>query len=399
MPDLLFIRPEDPDGRRWHWRRVDADGTSASGAGALADAAPLGAGRRVVLLVPGEQVLLTTARIPLRSRARALGAVPWALEDRLVAEVDTLHFALGPVGDDGEWPVAVVAHDVLAGCLQAATEAGLSPHSAWPEPLALPSPESGRWSALEEPGRVVCRTGPVSGLACTASMLPGVLHSLETPAAIASVRVDGAAADWPASLADKLDVTDVASDPMQAFRSEPATSSIDLLQGPYSRSERMGRLWRRWRAPAALAATLVLLLAIHTALGYRQLGQREAALRAATEEILRAADPDVGRIVNPRVQLKNRLDAARAANGRTDNGLLALLGRVGPVLAENDAVRLTALGWRGRQLDLTVEADELPLVDRLQRGLQAAGLEVELRGVKREDDKVRGEVRVTEAAA
>lgn len=399
MPDFLLIRPEDHLAREWHWYATGTDAAAGSGAGPLPGAVAAAAGRRVVLLVPGEDVLLTGVQIPLRSRARAASAAPWALEDRVVADVETLHLALGSAGDDGEWPVAVIARATIERYLAACAEAGLVPQRAVPEPLALARPEPGGWTVLEQPGRLVCRTGETSGFACPPALLPAIARPLDTPNGIALSRFGDATAEWPDPLDARIERADPVAHPLQPLASGIEHPAIDLLQGPYSRRERMGRVWRRWRAPAALAAVLLVLLAADWLLGYRALGQRQQALQAATEQVLRAAVPDVGRIVNPRVQLKNRLDALRGSGGGDEAGLLALLGRAGPVLVQFEAITLTGLDWRNQTLDLTVEAGELPLVDRLQRGLQAAGLEVELRGVRREEDTIRGEVRVREPSA
>ena len=67
MTETLVVRlsPEDPT--RGAWIAVDDQGrrTGLPGAGALADAAPLGAGKRLVVLVPAVDVLLTRVSLPL----------------------------------------------------------------------------------------------------------------------------------------------------------------------------------------------------------------------------------------------------------------------------------------------------------------------------------------------
>jgi len=51
-------------------------------------------GRRVVAFVPGVDVRLAMAQVPARQEKRILQAVPYALEDQLAEDVDTLHFAI-----------------------------------------------------------------------------------------------------------------------------------------------------------------------------------------------------------------------------------------------------------------------------------------------------------------
>ena len=398
MPDLLIIRPDDRSGRHWRWRTVDAAGEDTWGSGALDEAASLAARRRALLLVPGEEVLLTTARVPLRARAKALAAVPWALEDRLVADVETLHFALGRQTAEGDWEVAVIDHDTMAGLLQGCRESGVEPQAAVPEPLALPEPAADRWVALEEPGRVVCRTGAATGFACAAELLPSVARGWQLPNGIDRCAVDGTGVSWPEALADRLAPAEAIADPLQAFAPQ-AGVRLDLLQGPYSRRERFGRVWRRWRTPAALVAVVAVLLLVQWFLSYRALVQREAALEAATEQVLRTAAPGITRIVDPGAQLRNRLAAARANRSGDSVGMLAVLERAGPVLDQRDEISLVGLEWRNEMLDLTVETEELAALDRLQRGLQAEGFAVELRGVEQGEDRVRGEVRLMGGSA
>ena len=95
MAETLVIRlraaPEAPAS----WLIVDANGARSgpTRSGAVADAVPLAAGRRVLLLVPGSEVTLAEPELPLRGGARVAQAVPFALEEHLASDVDALHFA------------------------------------------------------------------------------------------------------------------------------------------------------------------------------------------------------------------------------------------------------------------------------------------------------------------
>ncbi len=84
----------------------------------LAEAATQSAGRRVVVLVPANDVLLTRAIVPTTNRQRARKALPFALEDLLAEDIDGLHFALGVRDAEGQWPVAVVARKRMDAWLQ-----------------------------------------------------------------------------------------------------------------------------------------------------------------------------------------------------------------------------------------------------------------------------------------
>jgi len=64
--------------------------------------------------------------------------VPYALEDQLVDEIETLHFALGSTLDGDRLPVAVVAHAALRAWLEACTQAGLTPAPWFPTRCCYP---------------------------------------------------------------------------------------------------------------------------------------------------------------------------------------------------------------------------------------------------------------------
>ena len=63
----------------------------------------------VVVLVPGEQVLLTAAAVPSRQQRQIVQAVPNVVEEQLALDIDDCHFAIGDRNEAGEVSVAVVS--------------------------------------------------------------------------------------------------------------------------------------------------------------------------------------------------------------------------------------------------------------------------------------------------
>ena len=91
----------------------------------------------IVVLVPAEDVLLTEARVPARNRAQLLQALPFAVEDQLLAPVESLHFAAA-TGEGDAVGVAVVAKATLRSWLDRLSEAGIRADAILPDSLALP---------------------------------------------------------------------------------------------------------------------------------------------------------------------------------------------------------------------------------------------------------------------
>ena len=85
MADSFVLRFLAPD--RSEWVAVDAGGARLGnvGRGSLAEAAAAAQGRRVIVLVPGSEVVLAAPELPARSPARLLQLAPVALEENLAA--------------------------------------------------------------------------------------------------------------------------------------------------------------------------------------------------------------------------------------------------------------------------------------------------------------------------
>lgn len=385
MPADLIVRLLDADAD-CAWQAVDGD---ASGRGTLAAAAEVAAGRRVHLVVPGTDVLVTRVAVPATGRGRALAAIPWALEDRLAEDVESLHFALGEHhADSGEWSVAIAARRDMDAWLGACSRLGLQPVSLRPETLALPQPRADEWVAFEAHGHLALRTADDAGFACEPDMLALAVARLDPPARIR--RLGGGDAVWPEPLAERLAPVEPLPGPAAAFT---VGDGIDLLQGDYSRRERAGRRLRRWRVPAALALATAVVTGAHLGFEYAALGAREAELRARLEASFREVFPDVQQVSDPRAQMAARLRSLREGGGDGAD-FVDVLARVGEVVAGDGQGEIRGLTWRGGTLELDVAAPDLQTLDAIQRGLGEAGLSTELGGVERREEAVEGQLTV-----
>ncbi|MDH5622347.1 MAG: type II secretion system protein GspL, partial [Gammaproteobacteria bacterium] len=122
------------------WLVADGDGTRRSRVvtGSLEQAAAAAGERAVIVLVPAEELLSTTAEIPVRSPAKIRAALPYALEENLAEDVERLHFAAGIRQENNRLPVVVVAHDKMSSWLGRLHDAGIQPAKLLAENHGLP---------------------------------------------------------------------------------------------------------------------------------------------------------------------------------------------------------------------------------------------------------------------
>jgi len=378
---LCFFRFPTPD--VVEWLRAD----SAIQRGSWAELAEQTIGSRLLLIAPGEAITLHQVPLPSRKRSTWARAVPYALEDQVVEDIETLHFALASAPDGDCLPVAVVSRDTLRGWLDACAQASLVPAAILPEPLLLPWQE-GDWSLLLDGQRAVVRTGRWDGFATERDLLELLLNQALVDAGDAKpqrLRVWG---HPPPALAEiGLDplIEDSAPEPLSVLASAyQPLAMINLLQGGYSPRAHWGRWLRPWRAAAALAGLWLLVQGVSQMHEYWSLRREQVALRAAMEQVYKEAAPSATRIVNPKVQLETRLRELRPTSA-SSGAFLELLYRGGQPLVSFTDVTLRGLSYRDGQLDLDLQGGNPEVLDQLQQKLnQQPGLQVEMRTTQRE---------------
>ena len=408
MAGRLFIRlPEEDDHHEVTWLVEEAEGKAEARAARspLEDISLHAPGRRVIVLVPASQVLLTRARLPTRKRQRVLAALPYALEDQLAADVETLHFALGRQAPTGELNVAVVARRRLADWLARLRACDIEPDEMIPDVLCLPWQE-GAWSALQERDHTLLRTDAQGGVSLDNLSLATLLDlALEEagearPARIQWYHLPEAAPPAPPG-ETALEARPLETDPLELLaRHHDPGLGINLLQGEYSRREQLGRYWRPWRLTAALGLTLILLSAAITVGDYVRLRQERDALRQRIERIYLDTFPEARRVVNPRVQMERRLQALRAGGATAAGGFLALLEQAGPVLQATPGLELRRISYRDGHLSIALMIADLQGLDALKARLgEATGLAVEIQSASARDGKVQARLEIREGSS
>jgi general secretion pathway protein L len=410
MRNTLFIRVLEPDCSRATWAVLDDSGKPAAGPsrGTLAQAAAAADGRRVVVALPGTDVLLSRAAIPTRNRQRLLQAVPFALEDQLAADVESLHFAAGGRDSDGQVAVAVVDRTWMQTCVAALSEAGLAPDTVTADTLTLPW-QPDEWTVLLETDRATVRTGAQAGFAAEPELLPALVAAAREqegalPSRVRILNADGANT-LAASLTELLEglecrIEDVAGDAVELMAGTGDEQTLlDLLQGAFAKPGTLAQTWRRWRPAAAAAAALILLQIGLTAVQYHHLTTQVTQLDAQIDTLYRKTFPESHRIVNARAQMEQKLHALRGSAGDTRSGLLPLLTQAGPTLSSVPGLNINALDYRGNNLDLELTVTDIQSLDQMKQKLERAGLQVDIRSATARDQGVSSRVRIAGGAS
>ena len=373
MAETLLIRLAAGDAGFRDWALVDEQGVARSPVQTGApDAGIIAGAPRVVVLVPGAEVFIGDARVPGRNRQRVLRAAPYALEEKLASDVESMHFALGPVQDNDHYPVIAVERARMDAWGALLREQGISAAQWVPDVLALPAAAEG-WSLLVDGDSVLVRSGECAGFVADMDNFYTLLSLFE-----AREQLPQRAQVFGPTLLDlhavETEFVDQRQQVLEVLAQGWARGPvINLLQGPYSRSHEWGRLLRPWRATAALLLVALLVSGVTTGVDYYRLSREQAQLSADIEAVYRKAFPQSRRVVDPRAQMEQQLRQLQRSAGGGNTDFLFMLAETAGVLRATQGVSIEGASYRDGRLDLDLQADNLQILDQLKQSLAASG--------------------------
>jgi len=419
MADWLLIRLARDAAAPASWVIADGAGriVAREQRGSLSEAAALASSRRVCALVPAADVVLTEADVPAKSGVKAQQVVPFALEEQLADDVESLHFALGrrPPSEGSRIPVAVVSRAVLDTWLGELAAAGMKPEAVFAESELAPVNPGQAIAVLEGDDAIVRAPGALP-VTMPIDALPEALQ-LARPASNASEEVITAdppsgrglvlyagAAEWHQhsriveSLRDRFDGIKVqllteGPLPLYAQRLAEAISggAINLLQGPYAPTGSLATGLRVWRVAAILLVALIALHAIGSVTELMTLGRAERTVNIAMEQTFRSAMPGEHNAINARRRMAQRLSSMR---GGENTGLLAALGALAAAQGSAGETAIRSLQFRDGSLQLVLAAPSAESLDRLSQGLRARGWQADLVSSNTSGSKYEGRIEI-----
>jgi len=370
------------------WLLTDDHGQplSAPRVGSLAMAASEAPGRRVAALVPSGDVLLTDVELPVKGGVRAAQVAPYALEEQLAADIETLHFAVGERDDvSGRTPVAVVTRELMNQWTEALTSVGLSPEVICGEAGLLPD-NPGHTVVLLDRDTLSVRRSGLTPLSLPAGDLTAALEaSLGVELASENIIFYATPQDWHRHTAEaealrgrcasfKAQLLNSGVLPLLAPQ-VMAGRSVNLLGGNFAIRNTGGNDWRRWRLVASLALAL---LVVHVAgLSYELVHEKhsEQALDEAIGNVARRALPGDSGTGAVRQRIEQRL-AAQSGSG--NSGMLPALTAVAQAVGSVNGATLQSINYRKDGMELKLKAHDAASLDHIDQSLRGNGWQAEI---------------------
>ncbi len=349
----------------------------------------------LVLVVPAQKVLLQEVAFAAHERKLLRQTIPYSLEEQLLDDVDTQHFALGAIADE-HVPVAIIDKQWLAAWLQQCQKAGLDIKRVLPEQLLLPYREH-CWTLQVEPRRWLVRVGAYRGFALEPESAKIALQLLldrvdELPQQLlvcSDEPIETLLPQLPELLRGMIDVLE-----KQTLTLAENSPLIDFMQGAFARTLPWQRWWWQWRPAAIMFAAAVALHLVVGGVQHHRLNKQNIALRRQIEDVYRSVEPR-GVVNDPELQLRRKLQTLQGHQG---GAVLPLLQQVGGVLKTVDGVAVQNLTYSEHQGELRVSlsANAFKDVEAVRAAIANTGLNAQLVGSNTDGDKTRAQLRITE---
>ncbi|MDX1755551.1 MAG: type II secretion system protein GspL [Marinobacter sp.] len=432
MTYRLYVQPEQPPaeavpeqiGPVFNWVLLDAGGDAqARGTGdtreTIEQTLTQNALDNVALyaLLPGDEVIFCQADIPAKQARFIRQALPFAVEEQLAQDVESMHLALGNRGEQG-YRVAAIDRSTMGHWLSVFSDWAHTRLMAMYADASLLPVQGREWVICLDGDQALVSSSRGEWLRMAAANLEVFAHTLSVPQedeVNAEVRVAlyGTAEDLEKQVAlEGVLASDTALNysretlelaPLELLahshyhhRCEP----INLCEGDFSVNGSRRSVLRPWRPLIAVACTwFVLQVALEIGLGIYQQQQADRMEEQAMA-IYRQYFPADRRTNagNVRRVIRGQLRQLDASGQSTDFlSLMKYAGQQYASLPGKESVQFNSINYTESRGELVVDlrADSFDRLSALRNGLVQKGLEADIGSVVNEPSGARGRLTIS----
>ncbi|MBJ6138951.1 type II secretion system protein GspL [Marinobacter litoralis] len=433
MSYRLYVRPlspfadpeQSPDAQLYSWVLHDASGDaqargSADPKSVIEQTLAQNALDKVLLigLIPGDEAAFCVADIPAKQSRFVHQALPFAVEEQIAQDIETVHLALGKQSDEGYRVAAIDTRQMerwqklFSGWEQVRLEA------IYPDAALLPAPESG-WMMCLDDDFVLMQSQRGEWLRMQADNLPLYAMTMAAPSSEEvvteiPVQLYGLETELERQqalineLAGTTGRVNVQQKPLEFSVIELLAWShhqhlcdpVNLCQGAFSVKISGSSPLKPWKPLIAVASLwFVIQLGLDIGMGMYHKQQADE-LKSQAMAIYRQAFPSDRRTHagNVRRVIEGQLRVAGAQGAYVDFiTLMKFTGDQYGRLAGAGAVTFNSINYNRNRGELVVDvrADSYDRLSRLRNGLADEGLQAQIGSVVNESSGARGRLTVS----
>ncbi len=412
MSETLLIHYNIDEAQQATWSPCNAAGelTGKITTGSLTEFAGIAADHPVIVLLNSQCLHINQLQLPTQNMQKLLKAVPYAIEEFIADDIDNFHFVVAKNKHDDATSVVGINKNTLKNIIRVFQDANINIEKIIPDALCLAA-DSEQWACLNYRNNSYLQTDISNGLVVPHDLLPYVLTKKlqdETQARPEKILLfceqeNTAAFD---ALKDEnifeehdIEISSIVynTHPLVVFCGNYRQAlPLNLLQHEFKTRRKTSGYWQHWRLAASLAAIWLVLHLGLTSFQHSQLKQENIVTRAKIEKIYKKSFPKSRKIVNPRVQMEQKLEELKGNAGNSSKGLLFLLAdSFGTLGHDKKNITLQSLTFRNNRMDIGLESSNLQAIETLNKNLNnSKNIKSEITSSSSEKDKVKGNLRI-----
>ncbi len=353
---------------------------------------------RCEVILSAEQCLPLSASLPKGARTRMTEVIGYALEDRLLGDIDAEHFVAGDETHDGQTAVWVISRTRLQALLAVLRPLGHTPQRLISELQLLPCPSQTVWNVCLKSRNGFVRTASESGFSFDLPESNTFQPPLELQLALqtahaaqaAPSRIDihtepGVTFDhahisaWQTRLGVSVQHTGD-----YLWRDALDHTARNLLTGEFAPPRARGEGWSSLRPAALIAAFGLAIYSVFSFAEWAHLEHQKNTLRQQMTDRFRATFPQAQTIVDPVLQMQRLHDQLRRERGQLGTGdfLPLLTASTEAAITPNAPITPNAIhriDFTEGRIELTLNLPDATAVEHLRNTLTQRGLGVVVR--------------------
>lgn len=356
----------------------------------------------LIVLYPGEKIIITAVKLPKMRAAERAQAIPFALEERLASDPDAIVTVIGDTQPDGTVIVAVMEKIIFEAQLTALHDLNIYPRVILPDFLALIW-ETDTWSVLLKNQMAIVRTGYQQGFSADANnlflllklmleknknYLPKKIVCWQEDAVLDTVQFE----KLGVPIEMRADIHNHYFD----FKNISTKPAMNFLQGKYRPKTQSSAIRKNWIICALTFAALMAFLFLSDIAQWFYFRHQSIALEKQVLQTYQVLFPSAKTVLEPRFRTKTLLKRFDAAS--RGSVFFQLLSVAGKTMLSFPDIQLQGIDFQNKQLTLTVNAKNVEVLSQWSDAMHAKGLSLSQRVLSTDKNSVQATMTAREDA-
>lgn len=371
--------------------------------GLLDDATIASSQHYITVVLPGEDVLFLKAEIPGKNIQHVRQAVPYALEDSVIDDVDELYFAVNKSDDaqsNNQYNVAVINKHYLESIIQQLEKAGLYADMMTADYLLLA--EKHTLFSIGE--RVVFNGESLKFATSTEAVIEAEINLADDLSE--NERIKLICCDKEENENSKLEQLTKDVDFEKEFctaqpllcliKNSSKDDAVNFLQGSYKKKKNWSKTTKTWFPVAILLLIWSIVQGGLFIVDYFSLSKQNKILNAEIIKIYKRTFPKSKRIFDAEAQMKSELADLRKRKGQSGRSFTEMLSGSASIFSRTKGLKIKSLRYYDGRINIELQIASLQALDKLKGQLsKEKGYKVEIQNASSGKETVTARIQIT----